>query len=279
MSVKKKPSPVLWRKKSRFQKIELIRDRKGILMKLNGWPQVHSHEEVLYHENVSTVPMMLARKVDRCVVLGGGDGLAARNMLRFKGVKSLTLVELDPGVIEMCSRQPDFAALNEGVLTDPRLKVITGDAIAWFLNARGKFDVIINDIETAFTNQPRKLTLDLHFRLFRAMAEKLAPGGVAVVTVPDDFDQNVLKGFFAEYGDMLPPEKRAVFRGTKDVFVRSRVLLGSIFPQSLQWTLRFPILGPHASYYLGHDPMKKFHRFPVPPPRYVKRDFLRTTLR
>ena len=188
---KKKPLPpdILWKKKSRFQNIEFIKDRRGLLLKLNGWPQVHSREEARYHENVATLPLMLAQRVKRCVILGGGDGLAARNILRFRGVKKLTLVELDAGVIELCSQQPDFVRMNEDVLHNRRLKLIVGDAIEWFLKSKGPFDIIINDIEVMFTRQPKKMTLQRHFQLFQTMAAKLAPGGVAVVTVPDDFDE------------------------------------------------------------------------------------------
>ncbi len=278
---RKKPlSPkVLWKKNSRFQKIELVKDRHGLLLKLNDWPQVHSREEARYHENVATLPLMLARRVERCVILGGGDGLAARNILRFRGVRKLTLVELDAGVIELCSRQPDFVRMNEDVFHHRRLELIVGDAIEWFLKSNGPFDVIINDIEVMFTRQPKKMTLQRHFRLFQAMAEKLAPGGVAVITMPDDFDDNILRGFFELYGKRLSAAKQQAFLKSTDVFMRARILLETLFPHVLQWTIRFPILGTHTTYYLSHRPMTRLRRAPEPPAQYIKADMLARVLR
>ncbi|MBI3343476.1 MAG: hypothetical protein HY028_01125 [Gammaproteobacteria bacterium] len=269
----------LWNKKSRFQTIELVEERGGLLLKLNGWPQVHSKEEAKYHENVATMPMMLAQKVDRCVILGGGDGLAARNILRFRDVKKLTQVELDPGVIKLCSEQPDFVRMNEDVFHNPRLELIVGDAIEWFLKAEGPFDVIINDIEVMFTKQPQKMTLERHFQLFEAMADKLAPGGVAVVTVPDDFDDSILQGFFEIYGDYLPYETRQAFMKSKNVFARARVLLATLFPYVMQWTIRFPVLGPHTTFYLSHRPMTRLRRSPNPPAKYIKDDMITRVLK
>jgi len=270
---------ILWKKKSRYQSIDFTKDHRGYLLSLNGWPQVCSREEARYHESVATLPMMLARKAARCVILGGGDGLAARNILRFRGVKQLTLVELDAGVIELCSKQPDFVRMNEGVFQDPRLELIVGDAIEWFMNSKGPFDIIINDIEVMFTRQPKKMTLQRHFELFLAMAEKLASGGVAVVTVPDDFDDNILSGFFEVYGEQLPPEAQRAFLKSKNVFTRTRILLHTLFPHVLQWTIRFPVLGAHTTYYLSHKPMTRLRRSPNPPPRYIKADMLGEVIR
>ena len=260
---------VLWKKNSRFQKIELVKDRRGLLLKLNGWPQVHSREEARYHENVATLPLMLARRVERCVILGGGDGLAARNMLRFRAVRKLTLVELDAGVIELCSQQPDFVRMNEDVFNNRRLGLVVGDAIEWFLKSKGLFDIIINDIEVMFTRQPKKMTLQRHFQIFQAMAKKLAPGGVAVITMPDDFDDKILQGFFEFYGERLSAAQQQAFLGSTNVFTRARILLETLFPYVLQWTIRFPILGAHTTYYLSHRPMTRVRRSPVPPARYI----------
>jgi len=260
---------VLWSRKSRYQTIELVKEGRGLLLKLNGWPQVHSREEERYHENVATLPMMLAQKVGRCLILGGGDGLAARNILRFRGVKRLTLVELDPGVIKLCSQQSDFVKMNEDVFNNPKLELLVGDAIEWFLHAREKFDVIINDIEVMFTRQPKKMTLERHFQVFQSMAAKLAPGGVAVITIPDDFDDHILQAFFDEYGDQLPVAKQHAFLKAKKVSTRARILLETLFPYVLQWTIRFPVLGTHTTFYLSHRPMEKVRRMSHPAPRYI----------
>ena len=75
---KKASSSVLFTQETPYQTIQLVKHHGGLLLKLNGSWQVHTNEEKLYHEAFATVPLMLAEKVEKVVILGGGDGLAFR---------------------------------------------------------------------------------------------------------------------------------------------------------------------------------------------------------
>jgi len=257
------PAPrrgVLHEERTRFQTIQLRRDAHGLFLRLNGQPQVHSHEERRYHDCIATMPLLLAANIKRVAILGGGDGLAARNILEFPGVKQATLVELDGGMIELCSREPEWAALNGGALVNPRLNVVVDDAIAWFLRHRGSFDVIIHDLEMTWTDQPDALTPDRVMEFFFATFAKLSPGGVWVLTVPDDTPPDLADGAFAANAAGLPHKTVAAYQRARSTAAKIRVLLKQFFGHVREWTIKFPILGPHTTFYISNAPLKKLQR-------------------
>jgi spermidine synthase len=183
--------------RSRWQEIRLARERGGLMFRLNGSPQVFEPEEQLYHEANATLPMMLARRARRVLVLGGGDGLAARNILRFPSVAEVTLVELDADVLRLWRTHPELSRMNDGALRDRRLRVVVDDAFAWLQRARALYDVIVNDVETVFTRR-HDLTAAKQFAFFTDISRRLSPGGVAVATAPVEFDPNFVSVVFAE---------------------------------------------------------------------------------
>jgi hypothetical protein len=257
------PAPrrgILHEEQTRFQTIQLRRDANGLFLRLNGQPQVHSREERRYHDCIATMPLLLAANIRKVAILGGGDGLAARNILEFPGVKQATLVELDGGMIELCSREPEWAALNGGALVNPRLNVVVDDAIGWFLRQRGSFDVIIHDLEMTWTDQPDALTPDRVMEFFFATYAKLSPGGVWVLTVPDDTPPDLADGAFAANAAGLPNKTVAAYKRARSTAAKIRVLLKQFFGNVREWTIKFPILGPHTTFYISNAPLKKLQR-------------------
>ncbi|MEV8530787.1 polyamine aminopropyltransferase [Streptomyces sp. NPDC051211] len=113
---------------------------------LDGRLRVSGYDEYRYHEAL-VHPAMYGRRA-RVLVLGGGDGLAAREVLRYRDVESVTVVELDPGVVRLARTDPMLSALNGRVYTDPRLDVVTADAFRWLRDPAvpKDWDVIISDL-------------------------------------------------------------------------------------------------------------------------------------
>ncbi|WP_330174511.1 polyamine aminopropyltransferase [Streptomyces sp. NBC_01498] len=117
------------------QEVVLIGGRDGpVDLYLDGRLRVSERDEFRYHEAL-VHPAMRGRHA-RVLILGGGDGLAAREVLRYPDVRSVTLVELDPGVARLARTDPALAELNRHVYDDPRLRVEYADAFAW-LRERG----------------------------------------------------------------------------------------------------------------------------------------------
>ena len=271
---KKTSSNLLFTKKTPYQVIELFKHHGGLLLKLNGSWQVHTNEEKLYHEAFATVPLMLAEKIENVVILGGGDGLALRNVLHFPEVKKVTLVELDKGVIELCSTHEIWSKLNEGSMTNKRSKVVCDDAIDWFMKTKQTFDVIIHDLEDTETDQPQEVSVDMYRELFDVIRDKLNPGGVMVTTVAsDDQIDEMLKALFEYQNDQIPPAVQAAFAKKRSVIGRSEVLLQTLFKHVLYWPVELPELDTHAMFYCSQKPLKKIRRWPDVKPEFVQRFF------
>ncbi|TDV54087.1 polyamine aminopropyltransferase [Actinophytocola oryzae] len=143
---------------------------------LNGDLQFSSIDEYRYHE--SLVHPALAGKHDRVLVLGGGDGLAMREVLKYRDVREAVEVELDPAVLRLAEHNPDIVALNRRSLEDPRVRVVNGDAFTWLRDTTEKFDAVIIDMPDPDATATAKLYSVEFYSLAR---QALAPGGRMVV--------------------------------------------------------------------------------------------------
>src|SRR3712207_5884269 len=113
------------------------------------------------------------------LVLGGGDGLALREVLRHPGVERAVLVELDDRMTDLATRDPRLAALNRRALADPRVEVVHDDAFRWLRSARERFDVVVADFPDPDDAGTAKLfSVEFYDGLRRRV---LAPGGRLVV--------------------------------------------------------------------------------------------------
>lgn len=149
---------------------------------LNGNLQFAERDEYRYHEAL-VHPVMAAYASSgqgprRVAVLGGGDGMAVREVLKYPGVEQVTLVELDPAMTTLFAQQPALAALNGHALTSPKLTVVNTDAFGWLEKTTDSFDVVIVDFP-----DPTNFSIGkLYTSSFYALLEKrLAAGGYAVV--------------------------------------------------------------------------------------------------
>lgn len=146
-------------------------------MFLDGRLRVSGRDEYRYHE--ALVHPAMRGPHARVLVLGGGDGLAAREVLRYADVASVTVVELDPGVVELARTDRALAALNGHVYGDPRLRTVIGDAFNWLRQRSGApYDVVVSDLPDPGITPSTKLYSEEFYGL---AARILAPGGRLVV--------------------------------------------------------------------------------------------------
>ncbi len=156
--------------------------RAGYRLFLNGNLQFAQRDEYRYHEAL-VHPAMAAYSATggapkKVAVLGGGDGMAVREILKYPGVQSVTLVELDPAMIELFSQQPMLLQLNAGALKSPKVKVVNADAFSWLESTPEMFDVIVVDFP-----DPTNFNIGkLYTNSFYALLDKhLAASGYAVI--------------------------------------------------------------------------------------------------
>ena len=122
---------IVYTKDTPYQRIVITRGRAGFQLFLNGNLQFSSTDEYRYHEALVHPAMLLANNPRRVLVLGGGDGLAVREILKYTSVERVTVVDLDPEMTRLSSRFPLLAELNKQAFSDSRVNVINEDAFIW----------------------------------------------------------------------------------------------------------------------------------------------------
>ncbi len=162
---------IVYSKTTAYQRIVVTRNRAGFQLFLNGNLQFSSADEYRYHEALVHPVMALAgegnRAVRRVLVLGGGDGLALREILKYKSVEEVTLVDLDPDMTNLSRRFPPLARLNENSFADPRVRVVNEDAMIWLERDAPPFDAAIVDFPDPNSFALGKLYTTRFYRLLK----------------------------------------------------------------------------------------------------------------
>ena len=168
---------IVFVERSQYQEIVLTQGGDDLRLFLNGDLQFSSRDEYRYHE--SLVHPAMAGPHANVLVLGGGDGLAIREILRHDGVERVVNVELDARMTSLARDDERLRRLNGDALRDPRVRVVSEDAFSWLRDARERFDVIVADFPDPDDAATAKLySQEIYEGLRRRV---LAPGGRLVV--------------------------------------------------------------------------------------------------
>lgn len=158
---------IIYSRTSSYQRIVITKSRAGFQLFLNGNLQFSSTDEYRYHEALVHPAMTLFGKPKKVLVLGGGDGLGLREILKSPGIESVTLVDLDPAMTDLARKFPMLAELNNNSISDPRVKIINQDAMIWLEDIKEKFDVAIIDFPDPNTFALGKLYSTRFYRLLK----------------------------------------------------------------------------------------------------------------
>ena len=192
---------VLYDSATGHQRLRVIENaRFGRVLTLDGVVQTTEADEFIYHEMMAHVPILAHGAARRVLIVGGGDGGMAREVLRHPDVEHVTMVEIDGGVIEFSKRY--LPSLSDGAFDDPRLELVIADGAAFMRESAARFDVIICDStdpigpgETLFTES-----------FYGHAKARLADGGILVTQngvpflQPDEL-QATLRAFVALFAD------------------------------------------------------------------------------
>jgi spermidine synthase len=148
--------------------------RFGRVLTLDGVVQTTEGDEFIYHEMMAHVPILAHGRVRRVLIIGGGDGGMAREVLRHRAVEHVTMVEIDAGVVDFSKRY--LPSLSAGAFDDPRLTLVIADGAAFVAESREAFDVILVD-STDPIGPGEVLFTDTFYGRARA---RLTPGGILV---------------------------------------------------------------------------------------------------
>jgi spermidine synthase len=180
---------IVYTKDTPYQRIVITRGRAGFQLFLNGNLQFSSTDEYRYHEALVHPAMMLANNPRRVLVLGGGDGLALREILKYPSVERITLVDLDPEMTKLSNRFPLLAKLNQQSFNDPRVQVVNEDAFIWVeQTTEPVYDAAIVDFPDPNTFALGKLYTTRFYRLLRSRLTENA--SVAVQSTSPMFARN-----------------------------------------------------------------------------------------
>jgi spermidine synthase len=167
---------IVYTKTTHYQRIVVTRNRAGFQLFLNGNLQFSSADEYRYHEALVHPAMGLAsdggRAPRRVLILGGGDGLGLREVLKYPSVEEAVLVDLDPDMTELSRRFPPLARLNQDSFADPRVRVVNEDAMIWLEREGPTFDAAVVDFPDPNSFALGKLYTTRFYRMLKA---RLAP--------------------------------------------------------------------------------------------------------
>ncbi|WIM88509.1 polyamine aminopropyltransferase [Candidatus Mycobacterium wuenschmannii] len=167
--------PIIAFRQSAYQEIVVTRRGNDMRLYLDGGLQFSTRDEYRYTE--SLVYPALGAGARSVLVLGGGDGLAARELLRAPGVDNIVQIELDPAMIELA--RSTMRSANAGALDNPRVHIVTGDAMTWLRHtAQPTFDAVIVDLPDPDTPALGRLYSTEFYAL---ISRVLRPGGLIVV--------------------------------------------------------------------------------------------------
>ncbi|MEG3638483.1 polyamine aminopropyltransferase [Magnetococcus sp. PR-3] len=243
---------IIHTERTKYQEVVLTKNRDDLRLYLNGALQFSSIDEFRYHEALIHLPMAYARSAQpkqplKVLVLGGGDGLAVRELLRYDFIDRITLVDLDDRVLQLAAHNPYIQQLNQQSLTkDPRVKVVVGDAMS-FLQAKGAlYDLIVADLPDPNNTETARLYSREFYRLVRG---NLAPDGVFVTQATSPFH-------------------------ARQAFWTTRNTVADLFAQARAYHLLVPSFGDWG-FVMASRAELKTHRFVLPVGlRHIRQEML-----
>ena len=174
----------LLERQTAFQRLELLASpRLGRTLLLDGHHMTSEADEFFYHEELVHPAAIAHPDPQRVLILGGGDGGAAEEVLKHPSVRQVTLVDLDPEVVEVARRE--LHAIHRGALDDPRVQVRCGDGAAFVRAATERYDLVLLDLTDPETPAGPLYTP----AFFEQVRRVLAPGGAVVLHLGAPFHE------------------------------------------------------------------------------------------
>lgn len=137
---------VIFAEQSPYQRIVLSKWKDDIRLYINGNLQFSTIDEYRYHEPLVHIPMAVTPNHQKVLVLGGGDGFAVRELLKWTDIQEITVIDLDPVMTDLGKKNPLFRKLNHNSFNSPKVKIINEDAFNFISNTSEKYNCVIIDL-------------------------------------------------------------------------------------------------------------------------------------
>jgi spermidine synthase len=168
---------VIFSQHSRYQHIVLTRHNDDLRLYLNGSLQFSSRDEYRYHEALVHPAMSATASRERVLIIGGGDGLGLREVLRHPAVSEVVLVDLDQAITDLARSHPALREANGGSFDDPRVQIVNDDGYEYLRQGSDLFGVVVVDLPDPSREALAKL---YSVSFYRLLERRLGRGGVAV---------------------------------------------------------------------------------------------------
>ena len=172
------PDPIIFSTSTHYQRIVITSNGKDLRLFLNGNLQFSSRDEYRYHEALVHPTMSALTNPTDVLVLGGGDGMAVRELLKYPSLKSITLVDLDQKMTNLFKDEEFLTRLNHQSLSNPKVHVITDDAFVWLRKSPHQFDAAIVDFPDPNNFSLGKLYSET---FYKTLKRAIKPTGVVVI--------------------------------------------------------------------------------------------------
>jgi spermidine synthase len=169
---------IIFSKSTRYQRMIITQWHDDTRLFLNGNLQFSSRDEYRYHEALIHPALSAIRSPKHVLVLGGGDGLAVREILKYPSIESVTLVDLDKEMTDTFSTHPKLRALNQDAFHSPKVHVISDDAFVWLDKNQDFYDFIVVDFPDPTNFSLGKLYSNTFYSL---VAKHLSQHGLVVI--------------------------------------------------------------------------------------------------
>ena len=154
---KKYKEKIVLTEQTKYQRIVITQWKQEYFLFINGNKQLSTIDETMYHEPLVHPIMQMAKEHKKVLILGGGDGCAAREVLKYKDVESITLVDLDPEMTHLAETNAILLDINQSSFLNPKVNIINEDGFNFIEKTDQFFDVIIIDFPDPRTVELAKL--------------------------------------------------------------------------------------------------------------------------
>lgn len=176
--------PIVYSEQTPYQSLAMTRARDDLRLYIDRVIQWSSTDEYRYHESLVHPALTSVPAPRRVLILGGGEGLAAREVLRYDAVESVTVVDIDAAIFRLGRTQRQLVGLNRGALDDPRVLTVAEDAFVFLRGVDRAYDAIVVDLPDPATDAVARLYSVEFFRLCR---RALRPGGALATQATGPF--------------------------------------------------------------------------------------------
>jgi spermidine synthase len=169
---------VVYAASSPYQRLVITKNKRETRLFLNGNLQFSTADEYRYHEALVHPALSSVTNPRKVLVLGGGDGLAVREILKYPSVENITLVDLDPLMTKLFSTQEVLLRINHSSLLNKKVKVLNEDAFVWLRKNRELFDAVVVDFPDPSNFSIGKLYSTVFYQMLK---NALQPGAIVVI--------------------------------------------------------------------------------------------------